>query len=130
VSRSLEPLPQLFAAPEIEFGQRVGNVVLHRVDADAAALRDLTSAQTMSHRVDRAPFRGRQHIVVLRATRPAASPAFGFLHGSNPSARSMEFPYPPVNQALHMLDSVKYMAHDSEHDVVLSLGSGATLDSG
>ena len=52
---------------EAELLQRIGDVVLDRVDADAEAARDPGIAQAVANRLGHAPFRRCQQIVVTRA---------------------------------------------------------------
>ncbi len=84
------PAPQLGATREPQLLQRVGHVVLHGVQADALARRDLAIAQPVSHGLDDTPFGGRQDIGVRRA---AAIARVG--HGGSLAAGAANFPTRP-----------------------------------
>ena len=56
------------AVDEPELRDRVRDMKLHGVDADAAAPRDLRVAEPVPHGIHDAPLGRRQHVVVARAT--------------------------------------------------------------
>jgi len=80
MARDAVPLAQLPAAFETEFVACVGDVKLHRVEADLHALGDDAVGHAVAHSFDDAPFGGRQRVGMRRA--PALAHGRQFISGA------------------------------------------------